>query len=144
MAEPLTAHALNIGTWVDERFLAISAPKSIISLFIPQFAQSNTHHHVTLNKLPVTSWKDTTHTRSDFRPSFHCQIFNHPCRIYGNPSLIPYQHPQSPYWYQLRLVQQKETILIIYTSLIRSLFMYAASIYFLNASSSLVQKLQTI
>ena len=40
--------------------------------------------------------------------------------------------------------QQKETILIIYKSLIWSLFMYAALIWFPNTSPSLVQKLQTI
>ena len=40
--------------------------------------------------------------------------------------------------------QQKETILIIFMSLIRSLFMYSASIWFLNTSLSLLQKLQNI
>ena len=40
--------------------------------------------------------------------------------------------------------QQMETIHITYISLIRSIFMYAAPIYFPNASSSLVQKFQTI
>ena len=40
--------------------------------------------------------------------------------------------------------QQKETILITYNSLIRSLFMYATPIWFSNTSPSIVQKLQTI
>ena len=38
--------------------------------------------------------------------------------------------------------QHKETILITYKSLIRSLFMYAAPIWFLKSSPSLIQKLQ--
>ena len=33
----------------DERGLAISVPKSTITLFTPQFAQSNTHPQLTLN-----------------------------------------------------------------------------------------------
>ena len=40
--------------------------------------------------------------------------------------------------------QQKETILITYMSLILSLFMYAAPIWFLNTSPSDIQKLQAI
>ena len=41
MAEALTVHSSNIAEWADERGLAISAPKSTITLFFPQFAQSN-------------------------------------------------------------------------------------------------------
>ena len=40
--------------------------------------------------------------------------------------------------------QQKETIFITYKSLIRSLFIYAATIWSPNTSSSPVHKLQTI
>ena len=48
MAEVHTANASNIEEWADEQGLAISAPKSTITVFIPQFTQSNTHS-VTLN-----------------------------------------------------------------------------------------------
>ena len=34
---------LNIEEWADEQALAISTPKSTITLFTPQFAQSNIH-----------------------------------------------------------------------------------------------------
>ena len=49
MAESLSAYSPIIEEWADERGLAISAPKSTITLFTPQFAQSNTHTQVTLN-----------------------------------------------------------------------------------------------
>ena len=49
VAEALTAHSSNIQEWVDERGLATSVPKSTITLFTPQFAQSNTHPQVILN-----------------------------------------------------------------------------------------------
>ena len=45
MAEALSAHSPIIEKWEDERNLAISAPKSTITLFTPQFA----HPRVTLN-----------------------------------------------------------------------------------------------
>ena len=47
MTDALTAHSSNIEECADERDLAISAPKSTITLFTPQFAQSNTHPQVT-------------------------------------------------------------------------------------------------
>ena len=42
-------HATSVVDWLDERGLAISVPKSTITLFIFEFNQSLTHHHVTLN-----------------------------------------------------------------------------------------------
>ena len=42
------------------------------------------------------------------------------------------------------LGQIKETIPITYRSLIRSLFMYAATIWYPNAKLSMIQKLQTV
>ena len=50
IAETFTAHLTNIEELADEGGLAISAPKSAITLFTPQFAQSHTHPQVTLNK----------------------------------------------------------------------------------------------
>ena len=52
MAEALTVHSSNIDEWADERSLVISAPKSIITLFIPNFEQSDTHSRVILNNYP--------------------------------------------------------------------------------------------
>ena len=49
MAESLSAYSPIIEEWADERGLAIFAPKSIITLFTPQFVQSNTHPQVSLH-----------------------------------------------------------------------------------------------
>ena len=121
MGGSLTVHASNIEEWADERGLAISAPKSIITLFTPQFAQSNTHPEITMNNFLLPLEKT------------HCILgvtFNLHIKFTSN------LHTD---W-----VQQTETILITYISLIQSLFMCAASICFPNASPSLIQKLQII
>ena len=47
--EVLSAHSLNNEDWADERDLAISVPKSTITLLNPEFAQPSNHPQVTLN-----------------------------------------------------------------------------------------------
>ena len=91
--------------WADERGLAISAPKSTITLFTPLFAQSNTHPRVTLN-FPLIPWKDSLYTGSDLWPSLQFQC---PCQIYNHPGLTPYQHPQGPCWYRLGSTKENHT-----------------------------------
>ena len=48
MVEAFSAHSSNNEEWADEPGSANSAPKSTITLFTPQFAQSNIHPYVTL------------------------------------------------------------------------------------------------
>ena len=55
----LTAHSSYIEEWADERGLAISAPKSAITLFSPQFTQFNTSCH---SEQLLTTWKDSLYT----------------------------------------------------------------------------------
>ena len=73
MAEAISVHSPIIEEWLDEQDLAISALKSTITLFIPQFAQSNTHPRVTLNNsiLPLerTPCKFNTHVKSLVTPA---------------------------------------------------------------------------
>ena len=49
IADALADNSSNTEEWADERDLVISAEKSTITLFTPQFTQSNTHPQVTLN-----------------------------------------------------------------------------------------------
>ena len=65
-------------------------------------------------------------TGSDLRPSLPIQC---PCQMSSHPGLIPYQHPQGPL-IGTNWGEQKETILIISMSIIRSLFMHTAPIWF--------------
>ena len=63
MAEALFADSPNIEEWVDERGLAISAPKSIITLITPQFAQSSTHPQY--EQLHIAPGKESLYTGSN-------------------------------------------------------------------------------
>ena len=76
MAEALSAHSPNIEEWADERDLAISIPKSTITLFTPQFAQSSTHLQVTLNSsiLPLERTHCTLAVTFDRHFKFNAHI----------------------------------------------------------------------
>ena len=89
----------SIEEWADERGLAISALKSTITLFTPQFAQSSTNPQVTLNNsiLPLER-TPYMYTGSNLRSSLQIQC---PWQIFSHPDFTPYQHHQGPYWYQL-------------------------------------------
>ena len=64
MAEALTTHSTNIDQWADERGLAISAPKSTITLFTTQFAQ------VTLNNSLLPLERTPSRLEVTFNPHF--------------------------------------------------------------------------
>ena len=57
-------------------------------------------------QLHTTYGKDSQYTGSDLWPSLQIQC---PCQIFSRLSLIPYQHPQVPYWYQLLLAKINHT-----------------------------------
>ena len=134
--------ALNIEKWVDERGLTISAPNSTITLFTPQFAQSNIHPQVTLNNFLLPLENDTPHTKSNFRSSLQIQC---PCQIYCYPGFTPYQHHQGPCWYQLRVSKRKPYLSpICPLSDPFSCMQFLFGNLFPNTSPSLIQKLQII
>ena len=54
IADALADNSSNTEEWVDERDLVISTEKSTITLFTPQFTQSNTHPQVILNNSILT------------------------------------------------------------------------------------------
>jgi len=139
MAEYLNAHSPIIEEWADERGLAISAPKSTITLFTPKYAQSNTHPQVTLNNSILPLERNLCILGVPFDPYFKFNAHVKSLVTRALPRINILKALTGTNW-----GQQKETILITYKSLIRSLFMYAAPIWFPNTSPSLVQKLQTI
>jgi len=97
MTESLSAHSPIIEL-ADERALAISAPKSTITLFTPQFAQSNIHPQVTLSDSVLPLERNPCILGVTFDPHLK---FNAHVKSLVNLSLTLYQHPQGPYWYQL-------------------------------------------
>ena len=139
MTEALTAHASNIQEWADERGFTISALKSVITLFTPQFVQSNTHPRVTMNNsiLPLERTPCVLGLTFDAHFKFNAHVKSLVTRAL--PLINILKALTGTNW-----GQQKESIRITYKSLIRSLFIYAAPIWFPNTSPSLIQKLQAI
>ena len=138
MAEALTAHSSNIGTWTDEWVLIISAPKSTIAIFTSQFTQSNTHPDVTLNNFLLLlerypAYWESLSTLISLPEPISILVTRVSTRININQSLV------GTNW-----GKQKESIFITYVSPILFLFMYVVPIWFPNASLSLVEKLQTV
>ena len=138
MAEAFNAHVSNIEEWADERGLAISAPKSTITLYTPRFTQSNTHP-ITLNNslLPFEKTPRTLGETSD--PHFKFNAHVKPTVTRASPRIEMLKALAGTKW-----GKQNETKFITYMSLIRSLFMYAALIWFLNVSPFIIKKLQNI
>ena len=52
-ASALTAHAARVVEWADDRGLAISTPKSTVTLFTSDRHQSHTHPHIPLRNAPL-------------------------------------------------------------------------------------------
>ena len=74
-----------------------------------------------------------------FDPHFKCNAHIKSLVTQALPNIIILKAHTGTNW-----GQEKETILITYNSLIRSLSLYTAPIWFLNGSPSLIQNLQTI
>ena len=87
--EAFSAHSSNIEEWADERGLVISAPKLTITLFTPQFAQSNTHPQITLNSSILPLERTPCIIRVTFDPHFQFNVHV--------KSLVT-QHHKGPYW----------------------------------------------
>ena len=105
----------------------------------PQFMQSNTHPRVTLNNtlLPL---ERTPHILGvTFDPHFKFWAHLKSILTRTSPRINIIKAPANTNW-----GGQKETMLITYISLMRSLFIYVTPIWFPNDSPSLIQILQTI
>ena len=132
-AEALSAYLSNIEEWAYEQGFAINAPKSINT----QFVQSNIHPQVTLNNSILPLERTPCILGMTFNP--HLKFNTH----VTSKSLVTRALPRI---YILKALtgtkwgQQKETILITYISLIRSLFFsYMQLLCFPNTSPYLIQ-----
>ena len=125
MAEACSDHSPNIEEWPDERCLAISAPKSTITLFTPQFAKFSTDPKVTLNNsiLPLERTPCMMGVTSNLHFKFNDHVHVKSLVTRALPRINILKSLTGTNW-----GQQKETILITYKSLIRFLFMHAAPI----------------
>ena len=138
-AMALSAQAERVSAWAEERGLAISAPKSTVTLFTSDFRQSHDHPHVTLANSPLPLERNPRILGVTFDP--HFTFSPHVASIVSRatPRLNLLKALAGSTW-----GQQMETIVLTYKSLIRSLFTYACPIWFPNSSRSSIQKLQSI
>ena len=137
-SQRVNAHASNIGMWRTNgnlSYLLQNPP----SLFSPRFAQPNIHPCVILNNSLLPLERVTHILGVTFNP--HLTFWAHVDSITVAPASSRIKILKA---FAYNWVQQKETIITTYISLIRSFFMYAALIWFPNVSSFLVDKLQAI
>ena len=138
-ATALSSHATQVAAWADDRGLAISAPKSTVTLFTSETRQSHVHPPVTLHESPLPLARNPRILGVTFDP--HLTFSSHISSIISRatPRLNILRALAGTTW-----GQQKETLLITYKSLIRSLITYAAPIWFPNTSSTSISKLQRL
>ena len=138
-ASALSSHARLVSGWAEERGLAISYPKSTITLFTSDNHQSHTHPHVTLRDSPLPLDRNPRILGVTFDP--HLTFTQHISSLISRitPRLNIMRALAGTSW-----GQQKETLIITYKSLIRSLFTYAVPIWYPNTSPTNINKLQTL
>ena len=136
-ARHLSMHAERVGEWADERGLAISAPKSNVTLFTPDLRQSRNHPTVHLNNSPLPLERNPRILGVKLDP--HFTFSPHIDAIIKRiaPRINILKALTGTNW-----GQEKETLLITFKSLIRSLWTYAAPIWYPNASNTAINKLQ--
>ena len=138
-AADLAEHAGDVADWAQEKNLLISARKSTVTLFTPQFQQSHYHPTVPLNGNPLPLERHPKILGVTFDPHFRFHIHVEEIVKRAKPRLNILKMLTGTSW-----GQQKETILITFKSLISSLFTYASPIWFPNISASSINKLQVV
>ena len=138
-ASALTDQATRVSEWAEQKGLSLSAPKSTVTLFTPHTHQTHTHPQVTLNSSPLPLSENPRILGVTFDPHFTFSPHIHSIVSRASSRLNILRALAGTFW-----GQQKETLLITFKSLIRSLFTYATPIWFPNASPSSIQKLQRI
>ena len=138
-ASALTEQAARVSEWAEDLGLSLSAPKSSVTLFTSDRQQSNTHPTVLLNNTPLPLDKHPRLLGVTLDPhfTFGHHISNLVTR--ATPRLNILKALAGTTW-----GQQSETIAITYKSIVRSIFLHAAPIWYPNTSPSNIAKLQVI
>ena len=138
-AAALAEHAGDVADWAHERSLLISARKSTVTLFTPEFRQSHLHPTVPMNGTPLPLERHPKILGVTFDPHFRFHKHVEAVVKKAKPRLNILKLLTGTDW-----GQQKETILVTFKSLVGSLFTYAAPIWFANTSYSSINRLQVI
>ena len=138
-ASTLTEHTTRVSEWAEDLGLSLSAPKSSVTLFTSDKRQTHHHPTVTLNNtpLPLAQHPRLLGVTLDPHFTFSHHISNIISR--ATPRLNILRALAGTTW-----GQQLETITLTYKSIVRSLFLYAAPIWYPNTSPTNISKLQTI
>ncbi|KAA0199397.1 hypothetical protein HAZT_HAZT007698 [Hyalella azteca] len=134
----LSSHSLHVAAWACRKGLSVSIPKSHTTLFT-----SGTHQ---LQKDPHVSWEGSDlplcRTLKILGVTFNPHFTFLPCIAAicqrACPCLNILKSLAGTSW-----EQQKETLLVTFKALIKSLITYAAPVWFPNASPLAISKLQT-
>ena len=121
---------------MNKVYLCISAPKSTITLFTPQFVQSNTHPQVTLNNSILPLERTPCILGVTFDPHFKFNAHVKSLVTRALPRINILKALTGTNW-----GQQMETILITYQVFYQVPFHVCSSHLVPKTSSSLVQKL---
>ena len=138
-SERLNAHAEDVLSWANNKKLAISMDKSHPTILTSDTHQCRMDPRVTLGNNNLIPERNPKILGVYFDPLF--KFSHHVTQIHERASS------------RIRILkvlagtnwgQQKETLLVTYRALIRSLFTYAAPIWCPNVSSSSLKKLQVL
>ena len=135
----LASHASDVVSWVGEKRLLLSAPKSSVTLFTPDTHQSHLQPIVPVlgSPLPLDRTPRVLGVKLDTHFTFSPHISDIANKASNRLNILKALAGSN--W-----GQQRETLLTTYRALVRPLFTYAAPIWFPNAPTSGVLKLQRI
>ena len=134
----MTTHTSEVESWAAGRCLQVSATKSTLTLFTPDKAREGSLHPVVSvdnNRLPLDKTPKILGVVFDTHFNFGKQVEYVAERAASRLRIL--KALSGTGW-----GQQRETLLVTYKALVRSLMTYAAPVWYPNASN--VRRLQTI
>ena len=134
----INSYLRDVDIYLKEKSLLISAPKSTVTLFTPDTHQFQTHPDITLEdtQLPLERSPKILGVIMDPSLSFHKHCNYVTDRIDKRTNMLKALAGSS--W-----GQDKETLLLTYNALGKSISSYGAPIWSTNASDSSYKKIQT-
>ena len=135
----LTLQASRVHQWANERGLALSAPKSTITLFTPQRSEVHDHPEVLLDGEPLPLERNPRILGVTFDPLLTFSKHVEGLCSRAAPRLNILKSLTGSTW-----GHQVETITTTYKLLVRSVLHYAAPVWFPNTAPSNINKLQRI
>ena len=138
-SERLSAHASDVMLWAEEKKLSISFDKSHPTILTSDTHQCRTDPGVSMGDTALEPERNPkilgVHLDPLFKFSYHVSQIQ--SRVSSRINIL--KALAGTNW-----GQQKETLIVTYRALIRSIITYAAPIWYPNASASAIEKLQVL